>query len=133
MRASAVALCAILALGCDTSTEPVGQLTFARDVDNTGLPGLNVAPGTIEHRGTFYLPCVPYQTRAQLAERGAGLVEIHIVGELGVGCFDMVGQTAYVARVTALPSGPYTLRVIHSWPQTGRTADTVVTLSVAVP
>jgi hypothetical protein len=133
MKASPVALCVILALGCDTSTEPVGQLAFARDVDNTGLPALNVSRGTIEHRGTFYLPCVPYHTRAQLAERGSGLVEIHIVGELRDGCFTMVSQAAYLARVTALPSGPYTLRVIHSWPQTGRTADTVVTSSVLVP
>ena len=132
MRLSPLAFCALLVLGCDTSTEPLGTLTFTRDVENTGLPALHATSGTVEHRGTFYLPCVPYHLSAHLDERGSELIEIHVVGERRHGCWTMTGQTAYLARVTQLQSGLYTIRVIHSWPQTAR-KDTVLTETVVVP
>jgi hypothetical protein len=123
----------VFALGCETSTAPPGHLAFTRDVDNAGRTPLVAMHGAIEQRASFHLPCIPYHLTAELAARGPDVIEIHIDGVMGVGCWDMVDSTDYVAQVTGLDPGTYTLRVIHSWSDTGRAADTVVNTSVVVP
>jgi hypothetical protein len=128
MKVGARLLFISLLLACDKPLAPAGEIELIHPVNNTGLPQVAVEPGAIEFRATYVTSCLRHLT-ARLAARGPAVVELQVGSVHSVNCFPIQQDVQYVARLSELPSGRYTLRVIH-YPNL---RDTVSTVTVDVP
>lgn len=139
MLRTASALVLVIAAGCGSSTEPDARTA---EVDFTlGVPRQSVEPrfviasepGAVQVRGFFLTPCQPYEAVAR-AEVDDAILTLHVVGDDDGECpMDVVQEIGYEARVSGLSGRIRSVRIVHSWPDTGWKTVVAHTATLQVP
>ena len=128
---------AALALACDSPSAPREGLpvefTFGVARSETEPAFFAVAAdGAVTVRGSFLVPCNPYEATARSELDGETLI-FRIVGENRDDCpQDVVLSIGYRAVVRDLAPGPYLVRVIHEWRDVSWEPTTVLESEVRV-
>lgn len=137
MRIEAVLVAASL-IGCGGTTPTAPSSASLRFTTRAPDPGssesiaADAGRGQIAIRATLTGPDPCRSLTGQLEQSNRDLTLRVAIEPTGGPCILVIGRFAYDAAIEGLPSGTYSLRVVHTYPSTGWPTTTVLNQTVAV-
>ena len=116
----------------DQVTVELGARPLQGGDDGGGRVTAEGAAGTIQVRGALSTPNPCYALTGSVSRSGSTVTMTVTARSTGGMCVQSIGAFAYDATVRGLAPGSYTLRVVHTYPDTGWETRTALESAVTV-
>lgn len=134
-----VMLLLALAIACDAKTPTAPDTASLRFIQRVAEPGSSgsvtaeAGEGRIAVRATLSGPDPCRTLEGELDQTARELkLRVFVRPSGAEGCVQVVGSFSYDAAIEQLPRGTYVLRVVHAYPSTGWTTQTVLSETLEV-